>query len=135
MKISEIKLGHSEEVNVKITDEKIQLFAKATGDHNPVHLDEEFAATTQFKKRIAHGMLSGSLFSTIFGTVYPGEGSIYLKQSLTFTAPVYIDEVLNAKVTVKEIIAEKGYVIFDTVATNENDKVVCKGEATIYLQS
>lgn len=133
MKINEIVMGYSEEVTVKVTDEKVQLFAKATGDHNPVHLDEEYASKTMFKKRIAHGMLSGSLFSTIFGTVYPGEGSIYSKQSLTFTAPVYIDEVLCAKVTVKEIIEEKGFVIFDTVATNEAGKVVCKGEATIYL--
>ncbi len=133
MNINEIQIGHSEQVDVKITDEKIELFAKATGDFNPVHLDDEFASKTQFKKRIAHGMLSGSLFSTIFGTVYPGEGSIYLKQSLTFTAPVYIDDILCAKVIVREIIKEKNYVIFDTIATNTDNKVVCKGEATIYL--
>ncbi len=133
MKISKIKVGKSEEIKVQVTEEKIKMFGEATGDFNPVHFDEEYASKSQFKKRIAHGMLSGSLFSTIFGTIYPGEGSIYLKQSLTFTAPVYIDDILTVKVVVKEIITEKKYVIFETVATNEKENVVCKGEATIYL--
>ncbi len=133
MQISEIEIGKTIERKVKITEEKIQLFGEATGDTNPIHFDEEYASKTQFKKRIAHGMLSGSLFSTIFGTIYPGEGSVYLKQSLVFIAPVYINDVLTAKVIVKEIITEKKYAIFETVVTNENNKAVCKGEATIYL--
>ncbi len=133
MKINEVVIGHVEEYKRVITQEAVELFAKATGDCNPVHLDAEFAKGTMFKKPIAHGMLSGSLFSTIFGTIYPGEGSIYLKQSLTFTKPVYIDEELSVKVEVTSINEEKQYVFFDTRAFNANGDVVCKGEATIYL--
>lgn len=133
MKITEVKLGHIEEYKKVITQEDVNLFAKATGDHNPVHLDAEFASKTMFKKPIAHGMLSGSLFSTVFGTVYPGEGSIYLKQSLTFTKPVYIDEELSVKVEVTKIDTEKKYVYFATTAADTSGDLVCKGEAVIYL--
>lgn len=133
MKIEEIVLGYETEIKKTINKEEVEMFAKATGDYNPVHLDEEYAKNTIFKKPIAHGMLSGSLFSTIFGTIYPGEGSIYLKQSLTFTKPVYIGEELTAKVKVVDIIPEKKYVIFETKALNSLKEIVCKGEATIYL--
>lgn len=133
MKINEIELGHIEEYKKVITQENVEMFAKATGDNNPVHLNPEFAASTMFKKPIAHGMLSGSLFSTIFGTIYPGEGSIYLKQSLTFTKPVYIDEELSVKVEVTKIEEERKYVYFATTATDTSGDLVCKGEAIIYL--
>lgn len=133
MKIAEVKLGHIEEYKRTISAEDVEMFAKATGDHNPVHLDAEFASKTMFKKPIAHGMLSGSLFSTIFGTKYPGEGSIYLKQSLTFTKPVYIDEELSVKVEVTKIDEAKKYVYFATTATDTANDLVCKGEAIIYL--
>ncbi len=133
MKITEVKLGHVEEYKRVITSEAVELFAKATGDFNPVHVDAEFASKTMFKKPIAHGMLSGSLFSTVFGTVYPGEGSIYLKQSLTFTKPVYIDEELSVKVEVTKIDEAKKYVYFATTAADSTGDLVCKGEAVIYL--
>ncbi|MFV0499890.1 MAG: MaoC family dehydratase [Bacilli bacterium] len=133
MKINEVKIGHVEKYTRVITQEEVEMFARATGDYNPVHLDKEFAATTMFKKPIAHGMLSGSLFSTIFGTIYPGNGSIYLKQSLTFTKPVYINEEINVKVEVENIDEQKKYVYFNTIASNIKDEVVCKGQAVIYL--
>ncbi len=133
MKISEIVIGHVEQYTKTITANEVEMFAKATGDYNPVHLDADFASKTMFKKPIAHGMLSGSLFSTIFGTVYPGEGSIYLKQSLTFTKPVYIDETLDVKVEVTSIDESKQYVYFNTTASNSAGDLVCKGEAVIYL--
>src|SRR5882757_5472959 len=82
-------------------------FANATGDKNPVHLDEAYAAKTMFKRPIMHGMLSASLFSKVFGTLFPGEGTIYLKQTLSFLRPMYVDTKYEAHFTVKEVVPEK----------------------------
>ncbi len=133
MKITDVKLGHTESYKTVIGREKVDAFGKATGDYNPVHFDEDFCAGTMFKKPIAHGMLTGSLFSTIFGTVYPGEGSIYAGQSLKFLKPVYIGEELTAEIVVKEVIEEKKICIIETTCYNNKEEKVVTGEATIYL--
>ena len=78
-------------------------FADVTGDKNPVHLDANYAATTMFKVPIMHGMLGASLFSKVFGTLFPGEVTIYLKQSLAFMKPMFVDTAYEAVFTVKEI--------------------------------
>ncbi len=130
-KISEISIGDSSELVKVITEKDVAMFGEITGDMNPAHFDAEYAAKTIFKKRIAHGMLCGSLFSTIVGTVLPGRGSIYLKQDLKFLAPVYLNDTLTAKVTVTEIITDKNRVIFDTTTTNQDGVVVIKGSALI----
>ena len=116
----------------KFTQEDVNRFAEATGDKNPVHLDAEYASKTMFKKPIMHGMLSASLFSKVFGTLFPGEGTIYLKQSLSFMRPMFVDTDYVAEFTVKEIIMEKNRAIVETVIKDKLTQQVCtSGEATV----
>ncbi|HWY35076.1 MAG TPA: MaoC family dehydratase, partial [Nitrosopumilaceae archaeon] len=107
-------------------------FAEVTGDKNPVHLDPEYAAKTMFKRPIMHGMLGASLFSKVFGTLFPGEGTIYLKQSLNFLKPMYVETDYVAEFTVKEIIKDKNRAIIETLIKDKANNFVCtSGEATV----
>ncbi len=115
-----------------VTDADITMFAGISGDTNPVHLDETFAEQTMFSGRIAHGMLSASFISTVFGTRLPGPGCVYLRQDLRFKAPVKAGDTVQARVTVKEIQSDKNRVIFDSVCS-VGDKVVLEGEATLMV--
>jgi acyl dehydratase len=114
------------------SQEEVNQFAQVTGDKNPVHTNAEYAATTMFKRPIMHGMLSASLFSKVFGTLFPGEGTIYLKQSLNFLKPMYVDITYEAVFTVKEITIEKHRAIVETVIKDKTTGVICtSGEATV----
>ena len=115
------------------TDADVNQFADLTGDHNPVHLDAEFAAGTQFKAQIAHGMLVGSLFTGILGEELPGPGSIYMVQNLSFKAPVYLGQEVTATVEVTSIREGKGIVSFDTTVTDQDGKVLVKGDSVMYV--
>ncbi len=107
-------------------------FANATGDKNPVHLDETYAAKTMFKRPIMHGMLSASLFSKVFGTLFPGEGTIYLKQTLNFLKPMYVDTDYVAEFVVKEVIKEKNRATVETLIKQKSSGNVCtSGEAVV----
>jgi 3-hydroxybutyryl-CoA dehydratase len=117
-----------------VTEADIILFAGISGDTNPVHLNEEFAAATMFKGRIAHGMLSASFISTVFGTRLPGPGCIYMSQSLRFKAPVRAGDTVTARVTVAELKPEKKQARFDCVCL-VNGKAVLDGEALILVPS
>jgi 3-hydroxybutyryl-CoA dehydratase len=88
--------------HVEITDEMVKSFAELSGDRNPIHLDDVYASTTIFKKRIAHGMLVSSFFSTIIAEDYPGNGSIYLEQNLVFLKPCYIGDIVTFKISLIE---------------------------------
>ena len=132
--IEDISVGMSAETAKTISEADILLFMAVSTDTNAVHLDEEYGKTTMFGGRIAHGMLSASLLSAVLGTRLPGPGVIYVGQSLRFKAPVRIGDTVHAKVTVKEVIAEKCRVIFDTVCT-VGGKVVIDGEATVMATS
>ena len=105
--LEDLKIGQVANYKKKISEKEINIFADITGDNNPVHLDEKFARFSIFKKRIAHGFLTGSLISTVIATKLPGPGSIYLSQNLKFLAPVFIDDLVRVKVTVEEIDQEK----------------------------
>lgn len=129
--IDKLSLNQEAVYTKTITLEDIESFARITGDHNPVHMDEAYAAKTPFGSRIAHGMLAGSLFSTIFGVILPGLGSVYTKQSLKFTKPVYPGDTITAKVIIKELIIERNRVVFNCLATNQNNETVIVGEAEI----
>jgi 3-hydroxybutyryl-CoA dehydratase len=128
--IEELKPGMSSSTSKTITEADIILFAGVSTDCNPAHLDEEYAKTTMFGGRIAHGMLSAGLISAVLGNQLPGPGTIYLGQTLKFKAPVRIGDTVTATVTVKETIAEKNRVILDTVCTVKG-QVVIEGEATM----
>ena len=132
--IEDLKVGQSGEYSHQVTEKDINAFADISGDRNPVHLDEEFAKTTFFAGRIAHGMLSAGYISTVLGTIMPGPGSIYLSQTLRFKAPVRIGDNVTAKVTVQEIDAAKKRVKFETVCL-VGGKAVIEGEALIMVPS
>ena len=113
-----------------ITEADIILFAGASGDNNAMHIHEEFARTTPFKGRIAHGMLTASVISAAIAGRLPGPGTVYLSQNLRFKAPVRPGDTVQATVTVKELQAEKKRVLLTTVCT-VGDKVVIDGEALV----
>lgn len=132
MDIEEITLGMSFSYSQTITDADIKSFAGVSGDRNPVHMDEEYAEKSRFKKRIAHGLMSASYFSAIFGTKFPGPGCVYVSQSLNFLRPVYIGDTVNAITVVKAVDLRKRRVFFDTVCKVKNKNVIT-GEAEIYI--
>jgi acyl dehydratase len=129
--MAEITEGASASITRQITEEDVVQFARLTGDDNPMHLDEAFAAQTRFGKRIAHGLLSVSLIGTLFGTRLPGPGSIYLGQTLSFKAPVYIGDTITATVTATNVRHDKPVATFSTVCTNQDGQVVIDGEAVL----
>lgn len=106
-------------------------FAKASGDNNPIHLDEEYAKTSIFKRRILHGFLGGSVFSKVFGTIFPGNGTIYLKQNMSFYKPMFVETNYVAKFTVTDIISEKNRATVKTEIFDSNDELIIGGEALI----
>ena len=114
------------------SQEEVNRFAEVTGDRNPIHTDAEYAATTMFKKPIMHGFLGGSIFSKVFGTLFPGEGTIYLKQTMAFVKPMYVDTVYQATFTVKEVQGEKHRALVETIISEkETGEATIKGEATV----
>ena len=125
------KVGDSAEITKTIEQSDIDAFADVTGDHNPVHVDEEFAKTTRFGRRIAHGMLTASLISSVLANKLPGEGSVYLGQTLQFVAPVFPGDEVTARVTVKEIREDKPILKLETICMNQRDEIVIRGEATV----
>lgn len=127
------KVGDSAEITKKITETDIEAFAEVTGDHNPIHLDETFAKTTRFGRRIAHGLLTASLISSVLANKLPGEGSVYLGQSLQFVAPVFPGDEVTARVTVKQVRDDKPILKLDTICMNQRGETVIRGEATVLI--
>ncbi len=129
--IQELKIGDSAQISKTITEGDIELFARATGDFNPVHLDQAYAEKTMFKGRIAHGLLSVGFISTILGNILPGHGTIYLSQEVKFLAPVRIGDTITAKVDVLELIPEKNRAKFRTTCINQDGKLAVDGAAWV----
>jgi len=132
--VEDIEVGMSRHLEKTVTDRDIELFAEVSTDHNPVHLDDAYAKGTMFKGRIAHGMLSGGLISAVIGEQLPGHGTIYMSQSLKFTAPVRPGETVRAEVTVTAVDKAKRRVTLETVC-RVGDTVVAKGEALVLAPS
>ncbi len=130
--IDEITIGMSASYSQTLTDSDVKQFARVSGDHNPVHLDENYAENSRYKKRIAHGLLSASFFSALFGTKLPGKGCVYVGQNLNFKRPVYLGDTVTATVTVSSLDVLKKRVFFETKCTVKN-KVVIDGTAEIFI--
>ena len=132
--IEDIQVGMRGTYAKTVTEADIILFAGVTGDNNPVHIDAEAAASTMFKERIAHGMLSAGFISAVLGTKLPGPGAIYMSQTRRFKAPVKIGDTVTATCTVTEVVPEKRRAMLSTVC-KIGDTVVIEGEAMVMVPS
>jgi len=129
-----LKVGDTASLTKTITDTDIRAFAELSGDRNPIHLDDEYAATTRFGRRIAHGMLAASLISTVLGTELPGIGTVYLSQNSQFVAPVYPGDTVTARVTVRTIRDDKPIVTLETICENQRGETIIRGEAIVLVE-
>jgi len=127
----QITVGDTDRFSKTVTDADIYLFAGVTGDLNPAHIDEDYAQGTFFKTRIAHGMLSAGFVSAVIGTRLPGPGTVYMRQTLDFLAPVRIGDTVTAAVEVIEKLDEKKRVRLKTICTNQEGVKVLEGEALV----
>jgi 3-hydroxybutyryl-CoA dehydratase len=128
--LEDLHLGQSAEVSREVTDADVRAFAQVTGDDNPLHLDEAFASTTPFGGRIAHGMLSAGYISAVLGRHLPGNGAVYLSQTLRFRRPVRIGDTVTARAQITAIDAERGRVTLNTICLVAG-KTVVEGEAQV----
>ncbi|MES0402246.1 MAG: MaoC family dehydratase [Hyphomicrobium sp.] len=128
----DLSVGQEASLSNTVSEANIVAFAEISGDRNPVHLDADYAATTVFKERIAHGMLSAAYISAVFGMKLPGPGAIYISQTLKFKAPVKIGDTVVTTVKVAELMPEKRRARFECVCT-VNDKPVVEGEAMLMV--
>jgi len=128
--IEDLSPGMSASFVRTVTERDIALFGEVSGDTNPVHFDDEFARTTPFKGRIAHGVLAASYVSTVLGMEMPGPGTIFVGLNVRFKAPVRIGDTVKATCTVREVLLERRRVMFDCACT-VGDVVVLEGEATV----
>jgi 3-hydroxybutyryl-CoA dehydratase len=127
------KVGDSASLTKTFTENDVLTFAEISGDHNPIHIDPQFAASSQFGRQIVHGMLSAGLISAILGMQLPGPGCIYLKQELNFRAPVFFDDTVTATVTVTKVREDKPIITLATHCTNQDGILVLDGEAILML--
>lgn len=133
MRLEDMTVGQTAEFGKTITEADVTMFAGVTGDFNPVHVNEIAAQQSRFKGRIAHGMLSAGLVSATIAGKLPGPGSIYLSQTLRFTAPVRIGDTVTASVSVLEILVAKRRVRLATVCRNQDGATVLDGEAVVLV--
>ena len=126
-----LEVGSTASMTKAISARDVETFDDISNDHNPVHLDDEFAAGTVFGRRIAHGMLTGALISAVLGQLLPGPGTIYLSQTLGFKVPVYIDDTITARVEVISYREDKRIATLKTEVFNQNGELVLEGEAVV----
>ena len=129
----DLKIGDQFSTSREVTDEVIRKFAEVSGDFNPIHLDEEFAKSTRFGRRIAHGMLSGAFISAVLGNEFRERKIVYLSQTMKFVAPVFIGDTVTATGTITNIREDKNIATPETVCTNQNGDVLVKGEAAVMI--
>jgi 3-hydroxybutyryl-CoA dehydratase len=129
--INQLAVGQSYETSFAISAELIERFAEVTGDHNPIHLNEDYAVKSIFKQRVAQGMLQAGLLSGILGCYFPGVGTIYLSQTLKFIKPVFIKDQITLRLEILEIISDKNRVRLQTLFTNQKGEAVITGEALV----
>ncbi len=126
-----IQPGDTAKLSHTVTAKDVETFAGLTGDDNPLHMDEQYAAKTRFKHRVVHGMLTASFLSTIIGTLLPGRGALYLSQELNFKKPVFINDIIDARVTVIQKITVTRMLVLETTISNQHAQVVITGKAKV----
>ncbi len=131
--MTQLTPGQKATLSKTFTEADLVAFADASGDHNPVHLDDAYAQTTRFGKRIAHGMLVAGLISAVLGTQLPGPGTIYLGQELSFKAPVFIGDTITAEIEVASVREGKPIAILKTNCYNQEGAIVIEGKATVLV--
>ena len=129
----DLKIGDRFSATKQISDRVVRAFAELSGDYNPIHLDEKFAETTRFGRRIAHGMISGALISAVLGYKLSERKIVYLSQTLKFVQPVFIDDTITATATITNIRADKPVVTLETVCANQAGETVVAGEAVVMI--
>ncbi len=129
----DVKIGDTFSTTREVTDDVIRKFAEVSGDYNPIHLDEEFAKSTRFGRRIAHGMLSGAYISAVLGNEFKERKIVYLSQTMKFIAPVYLGDTVTATGTITDIREDRGIVTLETVCTNQNGEPTLRGEAVVMI--
>jgi 3-hydroxybutyryl-CoA dehydratase len=128
-----LKIGHYATISKIFTDKDVQTFSELSQDHNPLHLSDEYASKTKFKRRIVHGFLYASLISAVAGTILPGPGSVYVRQEIQFKKPVYIGDEITAEVILLEIDLRRRVGKFQTNCYNSNKELVLEGEALVKI--
>ena len=126
-----MKVGDSASMTKTFTDADVRTFAEISGDKNPIHLDDDYAAETRFGKRLVHGILTSGMISALLGMELPGPGSIYMQQMLKFRAPVFIGDTITATVTVTKVREDKPIVTLETICENQDGVTVIDGEAVL----
>lgn len=129
--IDDLRVGETAEYSKTVSESDVYLYAGITGDANPAHLNEEYAKKTFFKTRVAHGMLSAGFISTVLGNQLPGAGTIYIKQEVSFMAPVRLGDTITARAEVLEINKEGNRVRLRTSCVNQDGTTVINGEAVV----
>lgn len=129
----DLQIGDKFSASKQITDSVVRAFAELSGDFNPIHIDEEFAKTTRFGKRIAHGMISGALLSAVLGYEFRERKIVYLSQTMQFVAPTFIGDTITATATVLKIREDKPVVTLETVCANQHGETTVKGEAVVMI--
>ena len=132
-KYEDIRIGQHAEYVRTVTSEDIEMFGQVSGDYNPLHFNEDWAKTTMFKGRIAHGILTATYVSTVIGMKLPGPGTIYISQSMKFRRPVRIGDEITARVEVIDKNDEKEFLTLKTVCVNQEGKMVLDGEAVVTM--
>jgi len=129
--LDQLSMGQTHQSKCTVTQEMVEEFAKATGDHNPIHLDESYARGTVFRARVAHGMLLAGILSGVLGMQFPGVGTIYLSQSLKFVKPVFLGDEVTWHIKVVELLKERNRARLETVCVNQRGETVLTGEALV----
>jgi acyl dehydratase len=129
----QINIGDTYSRSRLVTDELVRAFAELSGDHNAIHLDEDFARTTRFGRRIAHGMLTGAFISAVLGEEFAAEKIVFLSQTMRFTAPVYIGDTVTVTSRVTHIREDKPIVTLDTTAANQHGETLVTGESKVMV--
>jgi 3-hydroxybutyryl-CoA dehydratase len=127
----QLEIGKIYETRIIITQEMVEHFARATGDYNPIHMDEDYARGTIFKTRVVHGMLHAGIISGIIGTHFPGAGTIYLAQTLKFLKPVFIGDEVTYRLKILEYLQKKNRLRLETVCINAKGETAVNGEALV----